>query len=236
MVAVNARTGALVALMIIGWGASASAQEAKPAAASKDATPAAQVVQSAPAVRLKPTDARPTIQRRFAPKRGLLYLHVSSTMHVRDDFYDSWGVGGDLGYFFSERLGGELRVLKMQSSLDDAAQDLKERLGITPDARPQDLWLLAGARYSPGYGKLLMWSSWVLHFDPQLTIHGGVASAEARWLPTFQAAASLFLHFRWNIKAKVDLGVSVQGERRDRGWVWTTGFAPVVGIGWGVNL
>ncbi len=179
---------------------------------------------------------RPTVQRRFAPKANLLMAQLSAMTHVRDDFYRSWGYGLDVAYFPMEWLGVELRAVKLNTSLDAAAIDLKERIGLTPDARPQDAWLQLGVRYAPGYGKLLMWESFVLHFDPQLVVHGGVASAEARWLPTFNVALSLLGHLRWGLKLKVDLGMSVQGERRERGWVWTTGFAPSLGLGWGWNL
>ena len=95
---------------------------------------------------------------------------------------------------------------------------------------------MAGARWAPGYGKVLMMRRFVVHFDPQLVLHAGVARAERRWLPSFQGAFSLLTHWRWGIKAKVDLGMTVQGERRERGWVWTTGFAPFLGVGWGYNF
>lgn len=179
---------------------------------------------------------RPTIQDRFAPKAGLLYVQPLVMTQIRDDFYRSRGVGGELGFFFLESLGVDVRAVKLSTTLDDAAIDLKERIGLTPDARPQDLWLLGGVRWAPGYGKLLMFGSWVLHFDPQIVVHGGVARAEARWLPTFEVAFSTMLHFRWGIKATLDLGASIQREQRERGQIWSVGFAPSLGLGWGYNF
>ena len=176
---------------------------------------------------------RPTVQRRYASKQNLLTLSGALATHVRDDFYDSWGVGAQLAYYISERWGFEARALFLRTRLDGAALDLQERIGLVPDARPQNRWLLLGARYSPGYGKMLMWDSFLVHFDPQLVIHLGVATAEKRWLPTSTVAFSLMTHWRWGIKASVDLGVTTQFERRERGWVFTTGFAPVLGLGWG---
>ena len=219
--------------LVASWGALA------PRAAQAQAQPAPPAAPTAPAqspLMLRQDPDRPSIQRRFAPKDGLLYANASLMTHVRDDFYSSWGYGADLGYFMSESWGLELRYLRLRTSLDDAALDLKERIGLTPDARPQDTWVQVAVRYAPGYGKLLMWESMVLHFDPQLVVHGGVALAEARVLPSFTAALSLLGHFRWGLKLKVDLGLSVQGEKRERGWVWTTGFAPVLGLGWGTTF
>lgn len=210
MGAVNPRrhlhAGLLCALMLFGVASSATAQE------------------------------RPTIQKRFAPKDNLLYVNATLMNHVRDDFYSSWGYGADLGFFISESFGVELRTVFLRTSLDDAAIDLKERIGLTPDARPQRFWGQVGLRYAPGYGKMLMWESFVMHFDPQFVVHGGIAQADGRTLPSFSVAMSLLAHFRWGIKLKVDLGMSIQGEDRDRGYVWTTGFVPVLGLGWGYNF
>lgn len=179
---------------------------------------------------------RPTIQQRFAPKAKLLYSQGTFTTHVRDDFYDSLGGGLQLGFFPTERWGIEARAIFLRTRLDNAAIDLKERIGLVPDARPQDLWLMLGTRYSPGYGKLLMWRRFVVHFDPQLVLHAGVARAESRLIPTLDLAFGLMTHWRWGIKATLDLGMSLQTERRERGWVFTTGFAPVLGVGWGKNF
>ena len=67
-------------------------------------------------------------------------------------------------------------------------------------------------------------------------VHGGVARAEARWLPTFEVAFSTMMHFRWGIKATLDLGASIQREQRERGQIWSVGFAPSLGLGWGYNF
>jgi outer membrane beta-barrel protein len=181
-------------------------------------------------------EARPTIQDRFAPKAGLVYGQVLGMLHVRDDYYDTWGVGGEVGYFFVESLGVDVRVVSIQSSLAAEAIDLKERIGLTPDARPQDLWVLAGVRWAPGYGKLLMFGRWVQHLDPQLVAHGGVARADTGWFPMAHVAFSTMLHFKWGIKANIDLGASFQWEDRARGRVFSAGFAPSLGVGWGTTF
>lgn len=223
----------LVACCGLLWGATAQAQGVEPSAEPDDAS---EQPTPAPNLSARAGGDRPTIQNRFAPKKKLLYANALLMTHVRDDFYNTWGYGVDVGYFKSERWGFELRGARLETSLDPAARDLQLRLGLVPDARPQDWWLQAGARYSPGYGKMLMWRRFMMHFDPQFALHAGVAIAERRYIPTVTMAFSLMSHWRWGIKARVDLGMSVQGELRERGWVVTTGFAPFLGAGWGYNF
>ena len=62
---------------------------------------------------------------------------------------------------------------------------------------------MAGIRYAPGYGKMLMWERFIVHFDPQLVMHLGVARAEKRLIPSADLSFSLLTHWRWGIKAKI---------------------------------
>ena len=179
---------------------------------------------------------RPTVQRRFATKRQSIFLHATGATHIRNDFYDSFGLGVDLGYYPWESLGFEARLLFLQTSLSNAARDLQERTGLTPDARPQSFMATAGGRWSFGYGKLLAVRTFVVHFDPQLTLSGGVTQAETRWLPTALAGFGLLMHFKWGIQAKLDLNASIQNEKRERGGVTTVGFLPVLAVGWNLAL
>lgn len=176
---------------------------------------------------------RPTVQRRFAEKRNSVYAHVTGTAHIRNDFYDSLGGGADIGWYPWESFGLEARALFLETRLSNAAENVKERTGLTPDARPQGMLFTAGGRWSFGYGKILALEKFVMHFDPQLALSGGVARAERRVLPSAIAAFSLLTHFRWGIQVKLDLGTTIQMEKRtDRGWVPTVGFLPVLGVGW----
>lgn len=184
----------------------------------------------------EPSAERPTVQHRFAPKRQSLFLHATGTTHIRNDFYDSWGVGADFGYYPWESLGFELRGIVLQTRLSAAARDVKEQTGLTPDARPQSLMLAAGPRLSLGYGKILALGRFVLHFDPQFVASAGVARAETRWLPSALAGLSLLMHFRYGIQAKIDLNTTIQAEQRERGWVTSLGFAPMLGVGWNLRL
>lgn len=180
---------------------------------------------------------RPTIQDRFAPKASSFFAHATAMTHVRNDFYNTFGVGVDAGGWLNESFALEARWLWLHSSLSAQAIDIKERTGLTPDARPQDMMLMAGARLSIGYGKMLIhWGDSVVHFDPQLGLHLGMTSAENRWLPTVMPSLGFLLHFRWGIQVKLDLAVNIQVEDRARGSVTTFGFVPLLGIGWSHTL
>jgi len=175
---------------------------------------------------------RATIQDRFAVKTQSVYGHGILTTHLRNDFYDSWGVGADVGFYFSESLGAELRGLYVATSLGEEAKGIQEKTGLTPDARPQQALIQAGVRWSLGYGKVQFLESWVVYFDPQLVLHGGVALAEVRVLPTLSTGLSFLTHWQWGIQAKLDLNLTWQSEQRDRGRVLSMGFMPILGVGW----
>lgn len=174
---------------------------------------------------------RATIQQRFAQKNKTGYLHLTGTTQVRNDFYDSLGGGLDAGYYWRENWGGEVRVLILRTTLSDAALNVQSQTGLSPDARPQDFMTMAGVRYSLGYGKIQTFDRFIVHFDPQWTLHAGTAFASSRIIPTITTGLSLLSHFRFGLQFKIDLAMSTQFERRERGWVPSFGFSPFLGFG-----
>ncbi len=175
---------------------------------------------------------RPTIQHRFATKKHKLYGHLTGTTILRNDFYHTVGTGVDLGYYFTESFGAELRWLLMANWEVDSAAQIRKQTGLVPDARPQNMLLAADARYSMGYGKVFVFDSFLVHFDPQLIGGAGITLAEGRVLPTATIGVSLLTHYRYGVQAKLDMQVVVQAEHRTRGWVGSVGFMPTLGIGW----
>ncbi len=174
---------------------------------------------------------RATVQKRFATKKHHAYAHLSGAAPIRDDFYHSLGAGLDVGYYFSESFGAELRWLWMANWEVDAAADIREETGFIPDARRQNMLLTAGGRYSLGYGKVLVLDDFVVHFDPQLTGGAGVALAEGRVLPTATVGLSVLTHYARGVQAKLDLQMAFQLENRNRGWVASLSFLPMLGVG-----
>lgn len=174
---------------------------------------------------------RATVQKRFATKKQRAYAHLSGAAPIRDDFYHSLGAGLDVGYYFNESFGAELRWLWMANWEVDAAADIREETGFIPDARRQNMLLTAGGRYSLGYGKVLVLDDFVVHFDPQLTGGAGIALAEGRVLPTATVGLSVLTHYARGIQAKLDLQMAFQLENRNRGWVASLSFLPMLGVG-----
>jgi outer membrane beta-barrel protein len=174
----------------------------------------------------------PTFQRKVAQKDSSIYAHLTASTHLRNDFYDTFGFGADGGYYPTESLGIELRWVRWLTTLNETARNVKDQTGLTPDARPQDMLFAAGLRYSIGYGKMLLGKKSLVHFDPQLVVQGGATTAESRILPTGIFGVSLLTHFRWGIQAKLDLNLTVQSEKRDRGTVMSIGFSPILAVGW----
>lgn len=175
------------------------------------------------------------IQNRFATKAGQPAFYLLGMTHARNDLYSTFGVALDFSYYFNESIGIELRLAALRSRLSDAAENLRDQTGLTPDAWPQNYLTTAGLRYSFGYGKILMFDKFVVHFDPQLVFHAGTTFADGRVLPTALFGPSLLTHFKHNIQLKIDLTASFQLEKRARGVVSSFGFAPFIGIGWSLN-
>lgn len=187
--------------------------------------------------RTSPADVRagppqPTVQRRFAAKSRTAYLHVTGMAHLRNDFYSALGLGFDAGVFPSESLGIEFRVVTLRSRLTATARQVQRDTGLVPDARPQSLWLAGGARYSLGYGKVLLFNRLVVHFDPQFTVHAGIATAETRVLPSVWLGTSVLAHFRFGLQARFDFALAIQTEKRRRGWTTSLGAVPMLSVGW----
>ena len=174
---------------------------------------------------------RPTVQKRFAAKKNHVYGHVTTMTHVRNDFYKAFGLGVDAGYYPWEKTGFEARYSWVSSTLSKTARDVKSKTGLTPDARPQEMMATVGVRYSLGYGKFLVGKDFLVHFDPQLAIHSGIAVAEKRVIPTTTLGLSLLTHYKWGIQVKFDISAAIQVEKRRRGWIPSIGFAPYIGFG-----
>lgn len=211
----------LLLLMLLGILLSAPLQ-AQP---GKTTTP------NSPAIIL-PILERPTVQERFAPRIQSLNLWAGGIAHIRDDYYTSYGAKGDVSYFFNDTLGITLGVRHLWTSLSDEAIILRDRYGLTPDARPQSWNYGIGMLFGMGYAKALFANS-ITHIDPILGVHFGMTSADERWLPTLEFSALPTVLLAYGLKVRFELVTTVQFEQRERGTVITTGFLPSITLGWG---
>lgn len=173
-----------------------------------------------------------TLQNRYAPKEGRYYGHLGITAIIRDDFYHSPGYGIDAGYYFNETWGVELRAYNLHSRLASAGDRLREEQGFVPDLRAPDAVFALGTRASWGYGKILTMGRFVIHFDPQFLLYGGITLAEERVAPTVTTGIGFLTHWQRGIQVKLDLQMNLHFEQRTRGLIPATGFIPVLAIGW----
>lgn len=180
-------------------------------------------------------DDRATLQERYASTDGHFYVHATGDTMVRDDFYRTFGLGVDAGYFFGEDWAVELRGHHHFTSLSHTGRQMADDHQLVPDMRAPERTVAIGGRLSWGYGKILALRDSVVHFDPQFIAHGGITRAEERIVPMVSGGIGVLTHWRWGIQAKLDLQFTFHFERRDRGPVVATGFAPLLGVGWSIS-
>jgi outer membrane beta-barrel protein len=185
-----------------------------------------------PSIAVADSPAQVTVQPRFAEKEGRFALHVAGTTVFRDDFYRTVGYGAEISYYMSEDLGFELRGHNLHSWLSPTADVLREESSLVPDLRAPDALFTVGARWSWGYGKVLTLDRFVVHFDPQVIVHTGITLAEGRVVPTITPGVGFLTHWQHGIQVKMDLQWSIQIEQRQRGWIPSFGFIPVLAVGW----
>src|SRR5262249_9444247 len=101
-----------------------------------------------------PTDVR--VQSRFAVKAKAPQLFAGAEYPSRGDFYNSPGARIGVTYYPVESIGIELLVSHYWSSLNAEAERVKKTSGLIPNSHAPSWLLMAGGRYSIGYGKLLI--------------------------------------------------------------------------------
>ncbi len=178
-----------------------------------------------------PIAKRYTVQNRFAQISKAMILHTSFVTHQRDDYYDSVGFGLGASYFFNEKIGINFKWNRLFTSLGDEVTPFRNQ-GLVPDAAPQKNWILLGAEYALGYGKLLSFQN-IFQFDAIFSLHVGFATADERYIPTALLSFSPIFYLKSLFKLRFDLGLNLQIENRSKGAVWSTGFVPSIGLSWG---
>jgi len=182
-----------------------------------------------------PTLERPTVQERFAPRVRSLNTWAGAVAHIRDDYYTSYGVKMELSYFFNDAWGLDLGLRHLWTSLSDEATLLRDRYGLTPDARPQSWNSSLGLLYGAGYAKALLGPS-ISHVDPIAGLRLGLTTADERYIPTLELSVMPTILLAHGLKLRLELAGTLQFEQRERGLVVSTGFLPSVTVGWGGTL
>jgi hypothetical protein len=219
------------------------------AALAADAPPAAEIpappTTAAPTLAPGPVTNRPLIpepaprpetavrvQQRFAVKAKLTQIFAGADYLSRGDFYNSPGVRVGAAYYVLEPLGVEVQVGYFWSSLDATAQQVKTITGTLPDSHPPGLLALAGARYSIGYGKLMVGGlGGVIHFEPQAFVHGGVHDNGGEVGPSADFGLGFLVYLMPRVFLRADVSVTLDWETRSGATKTVWGTLPALSVG-----
>ena len=176
------------------------------------------------------TDVR--VQSRFATKAKKGQLFGGPAYLSRGDYYNSPGarVGGT--YYPLESIGVELQISHYWSSLNAAAERVKRDAGFIPDSHAPAWMFLAGARYSLGYGKLMVGGMGsAIHFEPQAFIHAGVHAYDGDVGPSSDLGLGLLVFLMPKMFIRIDAAIVYEREDRSGTAVGVWGTLPSIAFG-----
>jgi hypothetical protein len=172
------------------------------------------------------------VQPRFAVKAHLVQIFAGAEYLSRGDFYNSPGVRVGAAYYLLEPLALEVQVSHYWSSLDAEAERVKETLGAIPDSHPPGWLMLAGARYSIGYGKVMVGGlGGVIHFEPQAFAHAGVHDHGGDVGPSGDAGLGFLVFLTPRLFTRIDAAIVLERESRSGRTVSVWGTLPALSLG-----
>jgi hypothetical protein len=195
--------------------------------ASANAPPRSAIREPAP----RP-EAAVRVQQRFALKANLVQIYGGGEYLSRGDFYNSPGLRIGATYYVREPLGLELLLAYDWSSLDSTAQQVEAKNGLIPDSHPPGLRAMVGARYSIGYGKLMVGGlGGVVHFEPQAFLHAGIHDNGGEIGPSTDAGLGFLVFLTPRFFARIDAAVTLDFESRSGTTVGVWGALPALSVG-----
>jgi hypothetical protein len=198
-----------------------------PPAAEPPATKRPLVAEAAP----RPETAV-RVQQRFAVKAKQTQIFAGVDYLSRADFYNSPGVRVGAAYYVLEPLGLEVQVGHFWSSLDASAKQAESMYGLLPDSHPPGWLVLAGARYSIGYGKLMVGGlGGVIHFEPQAFVHGGFHDNGGEVGPSTDFGLGFLVFLMPRVFLRADVAVTLEWESRSGKTATVWGTLPALSLG-----
>jgi hypothetical protein len=172
------------------------------------------------------------VQQRFAVKAKLTQIFAGADYLSRGDFYNSPGLRAGAAYYVLEPLGIELQVSHFWSSLDATAEQVSMTTGTLPDSHPPGWLALLGARYSIGYGKLMVGGvGGVIHFEPQAFLHGGVHDNGGEVGPSADLGLGFLVYLMPRMFLRADVAVTLDWESRSGATKTVWGTLPALSLG-----
>ena len=177
-------------------------------------------------------EAAVRVQQRFALKAKQVQIFGGFEYLSRGDFYNSPGLRIGATYYVLEPLGLEAQLAYDWSSLDATAEQVKTDTGLLPDSHPPGLRAMVGARYSIGYGKLMVGGlGGVVHFEPQAFLHGGIHDNGGEIGPSTDAGLGFLVFLTPRFFARVDAAVTLDFESRSGTTIGVWGALPALSVG-----
>jgi len=230
--------GAALVLFVVGGGRALGADVSQPGAAPSTApasTGPAPVTAPSPSAIHEPAprpEAAVRVQQRFAVKAKQVQVYAGFEYLSRGDFYNSPGARIGATYYVREPLGLEVQLAHDWSSLDATAERVKADNGLIPDSHPPGWRAVAGARYSIGYGKLMVGGlGGVVHFEPQAFLHGGIHDNGGEIGASSDAGLGFLVFLTPKLFARVDAAVTLDFESRSGTTIGVWGALPSLAVG-----
>ena len=177
-------------------------------------------------------EAAVRVQPRFAFKAKQTQIYGGFEYLSRGDFYNSPGARIGATYYLLESLGLEAQLAHDWSSLDSTAEQVKTDTGLLPDSHPPGWRALVGARYSIGYGKLMVGGlGGVVHFEPQAFLHAGIHDNGGEIGPSSDAGLGFLVFLTPRFFVRVDAAVTLDFESRSGTTIGVWGALPSLGAG-----
>ncbi|HEY6476889.1 MAG TPA: hypothetical protein VI456_09935, partial [Polyangia bacterium] len=213
---------------------SSSAAPVRPTAAVS-ATPVGEAPASKrPAIReaAPRPEAAVRVQQRFAVKANQMQLFGGAEYLSRGDFYNSPGLRVGGAYYVLESLGLEVQLSHFWSSLDATAEQVKMTTGTLPDSHAPGWLAVVGARYSIGYGKLMVGGlGGVIHFEPQAFVHGGLHDNDGELGPSADFGLGFLVYLMPRMFLRADVAVTLDWETRSGQTDTVWGTLPALSVG-----
>jgi outer membrane beta-barrel protein len=198
--------------------------------------PAAPVGEPPRAGVIRDAAPRPTpalrVQSRYVQKSRQTLLFAGAEYLSRGDYFINPGARVGVAYYLLEPLALELQVSHYWSSLNGEAERIKSTFGLVPDSHAPEWLALAGARYSIGYGKLMVGGfGKAIHFEPQAFLHvgGHVYDGDVGFSSDVGLGLAVFLTPRFF--SRVDVALVFEREQRSGTGVSVWGALPALTFG-----
>ncbi|MFY0581454.1 hypothetical protein ACN28S_50820 [Cystobacter fuscus] len=170
------------------------------------------------------------VERRLLLKQDHVFATGGLGYLARGDYYNNPGLLLSGSWYPMETGGVELKLALFLSSLSAAGSEVFDRTGLVPDAQRPVAMLAAGWRQALGYGKVLVGTGTVLHFDVQAAGHMGFTFTDRGVSPSPMVGPGLLVRVSPRVHAQLDVPLVVTFEKRQRGLV-SFGVMPTLTFG-----